>query len=96
VATYIIDIPGVLAVRQGVLSSGNRIDGELDTLYSSLQSFLNEWEGGDRDAYDAYRIKWDGLIRDMNQDILPRAAKALDDMVQNIQNTEKSNTNMWA
>jgi WXG100 family type VII secretion target len=68
------------------------MDEKLETLRSRLQRI--EWDGSDREAYQAHQAKWDAAARDINQ-ILGEIGAAVGTANENYQSTEASNANMW-
>jgi 6 kDa early secretory antigenic target len=76
--------------QMGVISKS--IDEKLDTLRSGLQKI--EWEGTDRESYQAHQAAWDSAVRDINQ-VLNDIAGAVGIARENYMTTEMSNSKLW-
>jgi hypothetical protein len=95
VPLYNIRPEQVLATSNALLNQSNKIDTELDQLDLDVKGYMAEWEANDRDAYNAYKIKWDGVMKDLTNIINTRAVPGLTNMVTNITTTESNNIKLW-
>ena len=68
------------------------IDGRLDSLRSQLQQM--QWNGSDREAYQAYQAQWDAAVADINA-ILREIGAAVGVANQNYITTEANNAKVW-
>ncbi len=93
--TYSLDPKHVEDVKNSILGAGTKIRTELTTMDNNLQQYMADWQGLDQTAYTEYKTKWNGLINEMNDTILPKAAGALGNMLDNVLGTELVNRKMW-
>ncbi|GIF76388.1 WXG100 family type VII secretion target [Asanoa siamensis] len=73
-------------------SISKTIDGRLDALRSQLQQM--QWNGSDREAYQAYQAQWDAAVADINA-ILSEIGAAVGVANQNYITTEANNAKVW-
>ena len=84
------------ALEQGeatIRSISSAMEGKLSDLKGRLGRL--QWEGSDRDAYNAYQQQWDNAVADMNQ-VLAKIAAAVGTARENYKNTESSNAQAWS
>jgi hypothetical protein len=85
----------VLASGNALKNQANKINTELAQLDLDVKGYMAEWEANDRTAYDAYKLKWDGVMGNMTKIIDERAVPALNNMVLNVTTTEGKNTMLF-
>jgi len=68
------------------------IDEQLDTLRAGLQQL--EWDGHDREAYQAHQKAWDNAVQDMNR-LLNQIGGAVGVARENYLSTEMGNARAW-
>jgi WXG100 family type VII secretion target len=90
-----------IAVNYAALEQGEQ---QITSIARSLESKLAdlkgrlakiEWDGSDRDAYNAYQAQWDSAVADMNQ-VLAKIGGAVGTARENYQNTETANRQAWS
>jgi WXG100 family type VII secretion target len=75
-----------------IQSSSRNIEGKLNELDGQLKKI--EWDGSDREAYQAHKAKWDQAIADMNQ-ILTQIGSAVTTAREGYGQTEQAGVNAW-
>ncbi|MFC4065170.1 WXG100 family type VII secretion target [Actinoplanes subglobosus] len=75
-----------------MLQISREIDSKLDTLRSMLKKI--EWDGQDREAYEAHQAAWDAAVKDINA-ILNEIGGAVGIARENYVSTEMSNAKIW-
>jgi 6 kDa early secretory antigenic target len=88
-----VDYARMESAREQMQAISAQIDEKLDTLRSRLQQI--NWEGGDREAYQAHQTQWDNAVRDINQ-LLNEIGGGVGIARQNYVDTENSNTRLWS
>lgn len=68
------------------------IDDKLDRLRQMLSRL--QWEGQDRQAYEAHQAQWDAAVRGINQ-VLNDIGRAVGVAKENYVSTEMSNAKLW-
>ncbi|WAL74084.1 WXG100 family type VII secretion target [Kitasatospora sp. YST-16] len=78
-----------------VRQTASRIQNQLDDLKAGVQRIASSWEGAAQQGYQARQAQWDAKAADLQQ-VLARIATALDNAAQSYQQTENSNSQIWA
>ena len=73
-------------------SISRTLDEKLDTLRQMLSKL--QWDGQDRQSYEAHQAQWDRAVRDINQ-ILNDIGRAVGVARENYVTTEMSNSKLW-
>ncbi|GIJ49691.1 hypothetical protein Val02_65770 [Virgisporangium aliadipatigenens] len=81
------------AAQLSIQKISKEIDTKLDTLRAMLQQL--EWEGADREAYNAYQAQWDQAVRDINA-VLNQIGGAVGIARDNYITTEANNAKVWS
>jgi uncharacterized protein YukE len=93
--TYWANLESIEETRKYIMGSAGQIRNELDTMDANLQKYLQYWDGEDYKAYLAYWKQWGNTITDINDNTLPKAANALNEMSLNMSITERKNMMMF-
>ncbi|MGW4381556.1 WXG100 family type VII secretion target [Kitasatospora sp. NPDC004531] len=78
-----------------VRQTAARVQSQLDDLKAGVQRIASSWEGAAQEGYQARQAQWDAKAADLQQ-TLTQIATALDNAAQSYQQTENSNSQLWA
>jgi len=81
------------AAHTRIQTISKEIDTKLDTLRAMLQQL--DWEGADREAYNAYQAQWDKAVQDINA-VLNQIGGAVGIAKENYVTTEANNAKVWS
>lgn len=84
------------AVLENAHSQINSISGGLQERLDSLEARLAriQWQGEDREAYEAHRAQWKAAMQGINQ-VLAEVGKAVGVARESYMQTERANAQSW-
>ena len=89
-----VDSEQVLAANSAIQSSIGRVQGEIETLHSQLQSLQDTWRGLAANQFQELALRWHGTASAVQQQ-LGELGRALATAAQQYEEIERSNLGLF-